>query len=196
MNRVSETTNLYLIVRKASQNLVFGSRKINYEGMDRPRLGEYNDLPQDLVLEGLSLDDMSANQKKIAYKCFIEKLLSREIDRYELITSEEQIGVDWQFLGYDVGELTKRAWSAITNYDVFLSSEEQEKWISCLNSHGLFQILEKAEEYLKLYLSSNDPDMGWDVSSWQEAPTWYCVIPIYRYVVECDRHLVGCVNEV
>ncbi|MDJ0729248.1 MAG: hypothetical protein QNJ33_04570 [Crocosphaera sp.] len=189
MNRVSETTNLSLIVHKASRNILFGSKEINYKGMDRPKLGEYNDLPQALILEGLSLDDMNANQRKIAYKSFIEKLLNRGIDRYELITSEDQIGVDWEFLGYDVGELTKRAWSAIANCNVFVSSEEQEKWISCLNSQGLFQVLEKAEEYLELYLSSNDPDMGWDVNSWQEAPSWYCVIPIYRYIfsISCDK---------
>lgn len=152
-----------------------------YLGMDRGPFGGYPDEPESLILEGMALQDIPGEQAEATYRAFWEKLDAHGSHRYDLLALAVQADDDWQFLGYDVGENTGRAWSAVAHRRDFLEPDEIDSWGAKLNVNGLFADPADAKALLAKYLDSGDPDMGWAADGWEEQPDWYAVIPIYRY---------------
>ena len=153
-----------------------------YEGMDRLRLGGVADLPQALIDRGLGLEDLRPEEAEPAYRTFLGELIAAGHLGYELLALDhaQADGEAWEFLGYDVGETTEAAWSALAHRGQVLTAEEQVRWQGRLNAHGLFASQADATAFLAVYLASDDPDKGWTTEGWTEAPDWYAVIPIHR----------------
>jgi hypothetical protein len=142
-----------------------------YQGMDRALLGMRDDVPDDVVVRGMALDDLAPHQAEAGYRAFVAELG----DRYELLGLGEPAGAGWELLGYDVGETTPRAWSAIAHRAELALPEPR------LNRHGLFEDPGDAERFLRAYLAAEDPDRDWD-PAWQAHPELYAVIPVHRLV--------------
>lgn len=153
-----------------------------YQGMDRPPLGSLDDLPEDLILRGMALEDLPDPVAETHYREFLSDITAAGGEGYELLAlGDMQPSREWNFLGFDVGENTPASWSAIANQKIFLSSNELDDWVRRLNSYGLFDELHDAEEYLARYLASDDPDKGWTARGWDDEPDIYAVIPVHRY---------------
>ncbi len=170
----------FLIVIKNSINAIHDKEIKTYEGMNRYQLGNFTDIPDELLYRGLSLEDMLPEKAEMSYRLLLRDMLAMNVTQYELLMLGDNPSEDWEFLGYDVGETTKAAWSAIANRDVFLNHEEIAKWEESLNSHGIFEERADAEAFLAVYLDSEEPDKGWTGDGWTETPDWYAVVPIYR----------------
>jgi hypothetical protein len=146
-----------------------------YEGMDRTPLAPGADASEELVARVAALEDRDPRQA-------LDGLLTvmSELDAgYDLLWLGDDAPDGWEPLGYDVGETTSAAWSAIARWPQFLSPEEFETWRSRLNEHGLFQRAD-AEEYLAAYLAADDPDRGWSPDGWTDTPGLYAVVPVWR----------------
>jgi hypothetical protein len=141
-----------------------------YAGMDRPTLGTLDDVPEPVVLRGMALEDLRPDQAEAGYRAFAAELAGR----YDLLALGEPSGADWELLGYDVGETTRRAWSALAHRQELALPEPR------LNRHGLFDDAAEAEQFLRAYLDSDDPDRGWGPEGWEERPSLYAVIPVHR----------------
>ena len=155
-----------------------------YEGMDRPRLGTVPGISGDVLIRGLSLEDVPPEKAQDAFSAYMDDLLvggSTGLDLLALGDVADSGSDTWEFLGYDVGETTPAAWSAIVNGHIFLGPAEQVEWRSRLNAHGLFANQQDADAYLSRYFHSDDPDRGWTEGGWRERPDFYKVIPVYRY---------------
>lgn len=153
-----------------------------YEGMDRLQLGGIANLPQALIDRGLALEDLPPEEAEPAYRAFMGELSAAGHLGYELLALDhaQADGEAWEFLGYDVGETTQAAWSALAHRAQVLTTEEQGHWQGRLNAHGLFASQADATAFLVVYLASDDPDKGWTAEGWTDAPDWYAVIPIHR----------------
>jgi len=171
----------FLIVRKSSANGSCNTATKTYEGMQRFQLGSFTDVPDELLNHGLALEDMPPHEALISYQRLLADMLAMGVTDYELLMLGDCPSQNWQFLGYDVGETTKAAWSAIANLEIFLEPQEMAQWQERLNFHGLFPERADAKEFLKRYLESVDPDMGWTALGWTNTPDWYAVISVYRY---------------
>jgi len=152
-----------------------------YLGMDRMPFGSDPDEPESLILEGMALQDISDEKADAAYRDFWEKLDAQKSHQYDLLALAIHADDGWQFLGYDVGESTERAWSVVAHRHDFLEPDEIDTWEAKLNVNGLFADPGEARALLAKYLDSGDPDMGWGTDGWEEQPDWYAVIPVYRY---------------
>jgi hypothetical protein len=149
----------------------------SYAGMDRPALGARPDVPEDRVVKGLELE---SNADIPGLRRFLTDLAREGIDDYELVALGGFQGAAWEFLGFDVGETTSAAWSAINHRDEVLSAEQAAEWAQRLNAHGLFANQADADAFLQAYLESEDPDAGWGADGWTDNPTIYAVIPVQR----------------
>lgn len=154
--------------------IVSSSDAPRYEGMDRPLLGMRDDVPDEVVVRGMALEDLPPDKAEAGYRAFVAELG----ERYELLGLGEPGGADWEPLGYDVGETTARAWSALAHREEFGMPEP------LLNRHGLFDDRADAERFLRAYLDSDDPDRGWGPDGWEEREDIYAVVPVYR--LRCD----------
>lgn len=171
----------FMVVRKDSSKYKFNNDTKTYEGMDRPKLGTFSDVPELILYRGLALEDLPPQEAEKSYRMLLTEMLEIGITEYELLVLGDNPPGQCKFLGYDVGETTKTAWSAIVNQDIFLNPEEKVQWEEKLNAHGLFQEREEAEAFLARYLDSDDPDMGWTEDGWTNTPDEYAIIPVYRY---------------
>lgn len=152
-----------------------------YEGMDRPPLGSFLDIPEPLILQGMALEDLPDPIAEASYKEFLIRIEATGTEGYELLALGDRPSSSWDFLGFDVGETTPTAWSAISHRDVIFSPQELNDWEERLNSHGLFDKRIDAENYLTYYLASDDPDKGWTEEGWVDEPDFYAVVPVYKY---------------
>jgi hypothetical protein len=171
----------FLFVKKGLSEFRFNNGTKIYEGMNRPKLGSFLDVPESILYHGLALEDLPSNEAEKQYQNLVLDMLAMGINQYELLALDGSPLENYEFLGYDVGETTKTAWSAILHKDIFLNPEEINQWEQKLNVHELFQEQEEAEEFLARYLESDDPDMGWTADGWTDIPDFYAVIPVYRY---------------
>ncbi len=142
-----------------------------YAGMDRPPLGSQPDVPEPLVLRGLELE---SSGDEAGLRAFLADLRASGVTQYDVIGLADPVGDGWEFLGYDVGETTAAAWSAIKHRAEVLDGEPR------LNEHGLFSQRSDAEAFLQAYLQADDPDRGWTATGWTDNPSIYAVIPISR----------------
>jgi hypothetical protein len=149
--------------------------------MDRPKLGSFSDVPEPILYRGLALEDLPPQEAEKSYCVLLTEMLEIGITDYELLVLGDNPPGKCEFLGYDVGETTKAAWSAIVHQDIFLNPEEKYQWEEKLNAHGLFQEREEAEAFLARYLDSDDSDMGWTADGWTDTSDWYAIIPVHRY---------------
>lgn len=173
----------YLIVHSKSKNLdaQFGH---TYLGMNRFRLGSFNDITEQLLFEGIGLEEVESKELEGRYISYIKKLWRKGNLQYDLLSlnkPEKYNEHDWEFLGFDVGENTPAAWSAILNNQVFTSKKDIKIYINRLNQFGLFDDFNRAEEFLQLYLMSDDPDRDWGIDDEIIDDNIYQVIPIYRF---------------
>jgi hypothetical protein len=145
-----------------------------YAGMDRPLVGMQDDVPDELVLRGAALDDLPPAQAEAGHRRFLVELREHGFPGYELLGLGESPDPAWEFLGFDVGETTKRAWSALAHRAALGLPAPR------LNSHGLFDDRAEAEQFLRAYLESDDPDRGWTADGWEDRPASYAVVPIQR----------------
>ncbi len=155
-----------------------------YEGMDRPTLGSFRDIPEDLILRGMALEDLPNAIAESHYRELLSDIAAAGGEEYQLLAlgdAQQLHEHEWDFLGFDVGENTPASWSAIANRGTFLSSNDLDDWKQRLNPHGLFGEFRDAEAYLARYMASNDPDKGWTEEGWVDEPDIYAVIPVYRY---------------
>lgn len=148
-----------------------------YEGMDRPRIGEC-ELPEALMFRGFDIEDLAPAQSVAPWRELLAELDG--YPRHELIALGELPGPAWERLGFDVGEVTERAWSAIVHRDELLPPEEAAGWSGLLNHHGLFAARDDAERFLARYRTCDDPDGGWFNGVWTDSPPFYDVVPIHR----------------
>jgi hypothetical protein len=151
-------------------SIVSRSGAPRYEGMDRPLLGMRDDVPAEVVVRGMALEDLPPDQVEAGYRAFVAGLG----ERYELLGLGEPGGADWELLGYDVGETTERAWSALAHREELGMPEP------LLNRHGLFDDRADAERFLRAYLECDDPDRGWGPDGWEDDADIYAVVPVYR----------------
>lgn len=151
-----------------------------YEGMDRPPLAPSDDVPEELVVRAAALEDVDPKDALKDFRAFMFDLVAAGIEGYELLWVGADGPAGWRRLGYDVGETTSAAWSAIARWKAFLSPEHFETWRSRLNDHGLFADRGDAESYLARYLESDDPDRGWTRDGWTDVPDIYSVLPVWR----------------
>lgn len=145
-----------------------------YAGMDRPLLGAGDDAPEDLVLRAAALEDLPVDQQLAAHLAFLDELRAGGVTGYELIALGAAPDATWDLLGFDVGETTRRAWSALAHRD------ELGLPAPALTEHGLFADRAEAEAFLASYLAADDPDASWTPDGWQARPDLYAVVPIYR----------------
>ncbi len=171
----------FMIVRKNSSKCKFSDDAIAYGGMDRPKLGSRCDVPDSIRSRGVALEGQPTQEADRPYRMLLAEMLEIGVTDYELLVLGDIPPDKYQFLGYDVGENTEDAWSAIVDQDLFLEPEEKLQWEEKLNAHGLFQHRADAQAFLVRYLDSGDPDMGWTSDGWTDTPDWYAVIPVYRY---------------
>ena len=153
-------------------------RRIADRGMDRPPLGSVADVPEPLMLRGIALEDAPPDRAENEFVQLVAELRRASTNGYDLIALGEVESDGWVFLGYDVGEQTPRAWSAIANASRLLDPNELSEWTARLNSHGLFDDRADAERYLARYLTNGDPDRGWTANGWTDTPDLYAVIPV------------------
>ena len=160
-----------------------------YEGMDRQILGDVADVPESLISRWATLEEMPAEDAQELLGALMSDLSAAGVAGYELLAlgSVRDLPGNWAFLGYDVGETTEAAWSAIAHREAFLAQGESAGWEARLNAHGLFGKQVDAEAFLERYLASDDPDMGWTADGWTDTPDWYAVIPIRMYCPESRR---------
>lgn len=153
-----------------------------YRGMDRPTLGSLGDVPESIVRRGMALGEAPPDVAEILFTALLADIVnSIGVSKYELVRLGGVEGPRWELLGYDVGELTERAWSAIVHWDLFLTPRAWMEWESRLNGNKLFPNEVIARQFLDEYLKSEDPDRGWTVEGWEEQPDIYAAIPVYRY---------------
>jgi hypothetical protein len=157
-----------------------------YRGMDRPPLGSLADVPELLMLRGLALEDVPPERAENEFVAFIAELRHIGAKNYDLLAVGDIESDGWVFLGYDVGEETPRAWSAIANASCFLDPDELGQWTALLNRNGLFDDRGDAERYLARYLASGDPDSGWTADGWSDTPDLYAVIPVFLFVAAAE----------
>jgi hypothetical protein len=150
--------------------IVSSSGSSGYEGMDRAILGMLDDVSEQMILRGLALEDLPPDQAETEYRAFVTELGGR----YELLGLGEPGGTDWEFLGYDVGEMTRRAWSALSHREELALPKPR------LNHHGLFDDRTEAEQFLRAYLDSDDPDRGWGPDGGEDHTALYAIIPVHR----------------
>jgi hypothetical protein len=168
------TVPRYLIVGRGADE--------RYRGMDRPPLGSRQDVPEPLMLRGLALEEVSADRAEKEFVAFIDELRRAGGGEYDLLALGESEVDGWVFLGYDVGEESTRAWSAIAHASRFLHPGELGEWTALLNGNGLFDDRRDAERYLTRYLASGDPDSGWTADGWSDTPDLYAVVPVSLFV--------------
>lgn len=156
-----------------------------YEGMERPRLGGFMDVAQPLINRYYELDAFPAEQVETPYKELLHNIWAGGNISYELLALDHKgaSSQEWEFLGYDVGETLEATWSAIKHRQDWLTLEQQTVWNEHLGIQGLFQVRSDAEEFLKVYLASDDPDKGWTPEGWTDNPDWYSVFTIHRLLI-------------
>jgi len=146
--------------------------------MDRARVGECGKLPEALMFRGFDIERLAPKDSVALWRELLAEYGGYPC--YELIALGDLPGAEWETLGFDVGEVTDRAWSAIVNRDDLLPQEEVEDWNRLLNQHGLFSDSEAAERFLARYRTCGDPDRGWLNGGWTDSPSFYDVVPIHR----------------
>ncbi len=141
-----------------------------YGGMDRPALGSRGDVPHDTVVRALACE---AAQDVAGCRRLLIDLARGGVDDYEIVALGGWPGSAWDFLGFDVGETTSAAWSAVQHRAEVFDADQAAAWGSHLNEHGLFHNPADADAFLQAYRQADDPDAG-------EDPAIYSVVPVQR----------------
>ena len=152
-----------------------------YRGMDRAPLAPGGPVPEATVAhvcELESLDPRAALTRLVQITARLRAELPHE--PLDLLWLGDQAPSDWEPLGFDVGETTPAAWSAIARWPAFMPAPEAARWAARLNTHGLFTRHEDARSHLDRYLTGEDPDRGWTHDGRPETPDLYAVVPIRR----------------
>lgn len=152
-----------------------GSRwTAQYEGMDRNVLECGDCVSHDLFNVAMSLEELEPDEAGDLPLHLFRRLQRECGDRYEIVLIDAHPEGDWEFLGFDVGERSEGSWSAIANSDDWLPKDDQRRWRSKQNEHGLFSDEPTAALFLSTYLAGDDPDL---VEAEHEL---YDLIPVYR----------------
>ncbi|ACY13320.1 hypothetical protein [Haliangium ochraceum] len=161
--------------------LILHRSDAGYAGMDRHRLDLAPDVPEALSSRAADLETLDVDAAVAEARVLVRQLPT---DRWEIIIVGGPIRDDTEHLGYDVGETLDACWSAIRHADVFLDAKANARWQARRNQHDLFFAPADADEYLELYLASDDPDKGWSENGWKERPGWYAVLSVQRVTSE------------
>lgn len=152
----------------------------SYAGMDRLGTSTAGGVPQELVVREVAVQSLPPEARARALRSVLRDLARLGHEEYELVALDQAPEGKWEHLGYDVGELGPRAWSAVSHAADFLSEEETAQWRLRRNEHGLFATVEDARRFLERYLAYDDPDRGWGPAGWQEDAEDYGVVPVFR----------------
>lgn len=154
--------------------IVSSTTSTTYAGMDRPLLGMRDDVPRELVMRSFTLEELFPERIEAGHRRILLELRERGLSGYELLRLGGTSDAEWELLGFDVGETTSRAWSAIVHHADFALP------VPHLNDYGLFDDRAEAEQFLRTYLECDDPDGGWTERGWEDRPDLYAVVPIHR----------------
>jgi hypothetical protein len=148
--------------------------------MDRQPLGLDRPIPDKIVMRAIAFEELGPADGLCGLIDVMAELRVDHGDRFDLLWLGDDPPPGWEHLGFDVGETTSTAWSAIAHWSAFLSPAEAEPWHARLNANGLFTHRQDARRYLEHYLTCDDPDRGWTPTGWTDDPEIYAVVSVWR----------------
>lgn len=150
-----------------------------YAGMDRRPVGA-DDLPELALLRAVAVEQLGPPEAEARGLELLDELRRAGHSALELICLDGEDAPHRERLGFDVGERTPAAWSAIAHRTAFLDYEEWSQWSARLNCYGLFEHGDDAEAFLARYLESDDPDGAWSPTGEEGPPSLYAVVCVHR----------------
>lgn len=160
--------------------VIVSSEPSTYKGMDRQPLGLGGPIPDRIVMRVIAFEELGPVAGLPGLIDVIAELRAGHQDRFDLLWLGDGPPAGWEHLGFDVGETTSTAWSAIARWSAFLSPAEVEPWHARLNTNGLFARQQDAQLYLEHYLACDDHDRGWTPAGWTDGPDIYSVVSVWR----------------